>query len=371
MGNHFIKRLFALAVASALGVSLSFAQGSLYKHKILSHEKLSDYQQYFGKVIKFWKPVNNEERYFDLKKIDFEKEYLIQSIEGKEFDHYGKPNIEMTIAVLEVNAIKAKPIKIKCYSQVYYDEPHMFYFPGYLVEGLEQIKKDWVGKKLSVDGIDCSIIDVILDKDTSLWTNEMGLKFVYSDGRGFTVDEFVQKAMSGRHSTYLSHVEKPADESIRYGETTVVKDEGVTKFSYEDNVMQIIICGTSSFFDFVIKNVSDNSIKIVWNEAVFVGIDGTTSKIMHDGIKYSQKEGDQPASVIIRGAKLSDIAVPTENVHYSSYLSKWVTDSMYPEANEDGKVSLMLPIQIKDVINEYIFEFDIKYEMIRPELHEF
>ena len=42
---------------------------------------------------------------------------------------------------------------------------------------------------------------------------------------------------------------------------------------------------------------------------------------------------------------------------------------MYPKqpALEGKQVSLMLPIQIKDVVNEYIFVFDLKYKYNHPE----
>ena len=115
--------------------------------------------------------------------------------------------------------------------------------------------------------------------------------------------------------------------------------------------------------------MSDNSIKVVWNEAVFVDYDGSTSKIMHLGTKYSQKDGDQPASTVIKGAKIEDVAVPTVNVRYSDLLKDWVTDSMYPSdpGKEPGQLRLMLPIQLKEVINEYIFVFDVKYVFKYPE----
>ena len=42
---------------------------------------------------------------------------------------------------------------------------------------------------------------------------------------------------------------------------------------------------------------------------------------------------------------------------------------MYPQevSKQTFKVQLMLPIQIKDVSNEYIFEFQIKYQYKHPE----
>lgn len=176
--------------------------------------------------------------------------------------------------------------------------------------------------------------------------------------------------LSGKYVSVLSKVEKPANSSIRYGKTSIISEgNNITRFSYIDNVIEIIILGNNEQFHFVLKNLSNNSIKVVWNEAAFVGTDGSTSKVMHTGTKYSQKESDQPASTVIKGAKLEDVAVPTSNVEYSTFLEKWYTNSMYPSTPDlkDQQVRLMLPIQIKETINEYVFVFDLKYIYNFPE----
>lgn len=164
-------------------------------------------------------------------------------------------------------------------------------------------------------------------------------------------------------------VEKPIDSENRYGETKTIENEGITKFSYVDEIIDIIIYATSSQFNFELKNVSQSSIKVIWNEAVFVDSDGSTSKVMHVGTKYSEREGDQPPTTIIKGAKIDDLAVPTKNVRYSDVLKEWVTDSMYPStpALNVDPIRLMLPIQVKDTINEYIFVFEVKYSYDHPE----
>lgn len=176
--------------------------------------------------------------------------------------------------------------------------------------------------------------------------------------------------LSGKYISVLSKVEKPSNPSIRYGKTTIIEDDKkVSKYSYIDNIIDIQILGSSEQFDFILKNVSNNSIKVVWNEAAFVNFDGSTSKIMHNGTKYSQREADQPATTIIKGAKIEDLAAPTCNVRYSDVLNEWVTNSMYPyePALTPGQLRLMLPIQIKEVINEYIFVFDVHYVYNHPE----
>ena len=174
----------------------------------------------------------------------------------------------------------------------------------------------------------------------------------------------------GNFMATLTKVEKPSNSAVRYGNTTTVTEQNITKFSYVDNFIDILIFANKTQFNFILKNVSDNTIKVVWNEAVFVDIDGSTSKIMHSGIKYSQREGDQPASTIIKGAKLEDIAAPTDRVYFSDVLSEWISKSLYENADvrkEGQTIKLMLPIQVKDVVNEYIFEFEIKFVYEHPE----
>ena len=182
-----------------------------------------------------------------------------------------------------------------------------------------------------------------------------------------------KKALSGRYIGFLSKVEKPSDPNYRYGTTTTTEDNGLTKYSYVDDMIDILIFTTQTDFNFVLKNISSSTQKVIWNEAVYVDYNGNTSKIMHSGIKYSQKDGDQPATTIIKGSKIEDIACPICNVSYSNVLKKWVTSSMFPSepGQNVGPIRLMLPIQIKDVVNEYIFEFDVKYVYNHPELLNF
>lgn len=198
--------------------------------------------------------------------------------------------------------------------------------------------------------------------------------YSYSSGQNpldYAKSKFAD-AKRGHYIATLSKVEKPSNPKIRYGKTTEVKEEGkdLTKFSYIDNVIDILIFATGTQFSFTLKNVSDNSIKIIWDEAAFVDSDGNTSKIMHVGTKYSERNSAQPATTVIKGAKIDDVATPTDRVYYSDALKEWTSKSMMPGKPKlkDQKIQLMLPIQIKDVVNEYVFIFDLNYLLNHPEL---
>lgn len=180
--------------------------------------------------------------------------------------------------------------------------------------------------------------------------------------------------LSGKYVSLLSKVEKPSNPEIRYGETTVIESENaVSKFSYKDNVIDILIFGVRDGFSFVLQNISGNTIKIIWDEAVFVNFDGSTEKVMHKGTKYAERNESQPPTTIIKNAKWEDSVTPTHLVYYnegSKYIKAgWDTHKIYPYENalDPGQLMLMLPIQIKDVVNEYIFVFDVKYVYNHPE----
>lgn len=203
------------------------------------------------------------------------------------------------------------------------------------------------------------------------------------------IENIFSADLRGKYFSYLSMVEKPLNPEIRYGKTsTIVSENNESKFLYRDNVIEIIIFPTSSKFYFELKNISENSIKIIWDEAAFVGLDGCSEKVMHKGIKFSEKNGSQPPTTIIKNAKLDDVIIPTHLVYYKtvdlSDESKllfqkygygdlvedgWDTHSMYPEQPglKFGQIRLMLPIQIKNVVNEYIFVFDVEYKYNYPE----
>lgn len=184
-----------------------------------------------------------------------------------------------------------------------------------------------------------------------------------------TIEKVLNEDKAGSYRSTLIKVEKPENSSERYGGVKTIDDKGITKYSFEDEFIGIIIFGSDTQFLFKLNNKSQNSIKIVWDDAVFIDSDGTTSKVIHSGVKYNEREAPQVATTLIGGASLEDTACPISNIRYDEASKEWVKDSMYPQTILQGvkQFRLMLPIQIKEVINEYIFIFNVKYIYDHPE----
>ncbi len=379
-------KLFILLIFSSISL-LSYATGhpeaKFGIYGIQRCNTLSEYQKYIGETVIYL--PNEKPSYVDEKnfKGEFNKEYIITKITGTDTrmnfllqEKGGKRKVKMVINNKD---------ELYSYGKFTYCITDSYSVPLLLIDKFNNDKNKYIGKKYSNDKVvtEYECVDVIMkakkNKYAFLDDPYPTLHFILKNS--ITNDEAAFPAknvetecftedLSGKYISTLKKVEKPADESVRYGETNTVEIEGVTKYRYIDDFIDILIFGGSEQFSFLLKNISQNTLKLIWNETVFVDFIGNTSKVMHLGTKYSQKDADQPASTIIKGAHIDDVAVPTKNIRYSDILKKWVTESMYPSAlaTSPGEIRLMLPIQVKEIINEYIFVFKVDWVYNHPEL---
>lgn len=374
-----MKRIISL-VALFLCFSTILLADSYDKHPIFgkygfsNQISISNFQQYVGKTVLYLPcdPLNfAESDVFKTQKFIPETEYVITDISPKDGFNYSYSKI--TITFQEKGG--KKKLKMKAYADWAYEYPFLF------IDDFNTDASSMIGKTYTdplVKG-QYKITDIKLEKSPMskrtkeivyyVSNSEIDRNFV-TGNLDIMLKEYFAEDRSGKYNATLVKVEKPENSSERYGEVKTIEEKGVTKYSFEDELIDIIIFCNSSQFSFKLTNKSQNSIKVVWDDAVIVDYSGSTSKVMHSGVRYSQRDASQPASTIIRGASLDDIACPTSNVRYSDLLKDWVTDSMYPSDitnNEVKQIRLMLPIQIKEVVNEYVFIFDVKYEYNHPE----
>lgn len=173
----------------------------------------------------------------------------------------------------------------------------------------------------------------------------------------------------------LSNVEAPTDAKTQFGDTKIVKldVDGKTNYKYEDDYIDISWFVNGTQFAFVLKNKSNYSFKIPWDDVAYINTSGSTGRVMHSGVKYIDRNNSQPASVVPKGASLSDIVIPTDNVYYvSGQYGGWREGRLFNFAIDKndfenakipfiGKtVRVLFPVIIQDVKNEYVFEFKIE-----------
>lgn len=171
----------------------------------------------------------------------------------------------------------------------------------------------------------------------------------------------------------LSAVESPADAKKQFGETKVVnyEDENVSKYKYEDDFIEISWYVNSKRFMFDLVNKTDYTIKINWDEVTYINPNGEAKRVIHEGVKYADRNETQAITTIPRGARISDFLIPSENIEYNTSVG-WVEKNIIPvsfdskaeaEASLDRykgkKLSVMMPLKIENVQNDYLFEFKV------------
>ena len=95
----------------------------------------------------------------------------------------------------------------------------------------------------------------------------------------------------------LASVESPANSKVKYGETKVVKveQEGLSKYQYEDDFIKIFWYVSSTQFNFDLTNKSGYTIKLNWDDMAYVDQNGSTKRVMHSGVKYTDRNNSQVA----------------------------------------------------------------------------
>ncbi len=166
----------------------------------------------------------------------------------------------------------------------------------------------------------------------------------------------------------LDAVERPQDATEQYGKQLITKVEGDSaKYSFSDDLMEIIWLPANDGFFFDLTNKTDHSIKIIWDEAVYINRQGQSMGVIHYGIKYTEKSRPQAPSVVARGTTLSDVVFPKNYVSWG--YESWVESPLWGKPGDladvqnianvtvGENVKVLLPLQIEDTVNEYIFNF--------------
>ena len=183
------------------------------------------------------------------------------------------------------------------------------------------------------------------------------------------------KSYVANYSVGLNSVESPTDAKQQFGETRVVTfdEDGISKYRYEDDYINIVWFVGLKQFNFTLQNKSSHALKINWDDVSFVDTKGQVGRVMHSGVKYVDRNSSQPATTVPKGAKISDILLPTDNVYYvSGQYGGWRENYLIPcvyqtqEAFNAGAQSMvgktmtiMMPIMIENVQNDYTFTFNI------------
>lgn len=153
-------------------------------------------------------------------------------------------------------------------------------------------------------------------------------------------------------------------------DTSSLKVDTLKTLSFEDERISVSFSIDFKEIDFVLKNKTNDVMRILWDDVSFI-LDGKAQKVMHNGVKYIDRNNSQPPTPIPPQTSIDDMIVPIENVSFK--YEQWRTSTLFPIFNpsfdlerhklilgQKGRMfSIYLPIQHQNKTRDYIFDFVI------------
>jgi hypothetical protein len=154
-------------------------------------------------------------------------------------------------------------------------------------------------------------------------------------------------------------VRRPADVETRWGEYRLEKTD--TSYVYADSLLRVTLVPNRGQFAFVLENRTEHSLQIVWDEMAYVGPTGVSSRVSPGETRVIDMEKAHPPTTVPAMASVFKVAIPNDLLHTGSY-GHWIEDFVTPAtaaAAEGKEMRLLMPIRVRDVVNEYTFVFQL------------
>jgi hypothetical protein len=169
-------------------------------------------------------------------------------------------------------------------------------------------------------------------------------------------DAYEMKLISIEKTTPSASITE-SEESAR----NTVTESQLNVTEYSDSLMTISWMFHPTHLSFTLENTGNRSLKIIWDDVMFIDKNNTIHNVFHDGVKIVDREQEQRPTTIIKNTKLSDRIILIDMVEYSSYFNRWMFDFLFPRlASNDGNIRVLMPVQTGEETIEYVFTFEVK-----------
>lgn len=144
----------------------------------------------------------------------------------------------------------------------------------------------------------------------------------------------------------------------------MIKPKVASDMLYEDPFIKIQFVGLQKIL-FKLSNKTNNPIEIDWAKVSFVDSGSGAHRVIHQGVRYIERDKVPAPTVIPPQASITDLILPSDYITYDSSASEgWkVEDPIKHEESEVGKTfGIFLPLKINGVVKNYSFRFVIEKE---------
>lgn len=156
----------------------------------------------------------------------------------------------------------------------------------------------------------------------------------------------------------LRSVDRPEATAAKNGDGAIEPQAATPNgFSFTDNLIQLHARPDADKLNIELTNKSQQTIRLIWDSAVFVDLAGRSQRVIHSGVRLIDRAAPQSPSVVVRNGKLSDFMVPTDHIYLSKVRGAgWQTK---PLVNGSGQIQFLIPVEHEGTTHEYILVYDV------------
>jgi len=133
------------------------------------------------------------------------------------------------------------------------------------------------------------------------------------------------------------------------------------KLEFHDAKIDIAFVFSKQEIDFVLRNLSDDPLEIDWNKVSYIDFAGTAQRVIHKGVRFIDRNGHLPPTVVPPTARIADILLPANLIYYSD---GWDRLALLPQgekakATEGKTCSVFIPVAYSGRTVNYLFAFQV------------
>lgn len=130
--------------------------------------------------------------------------------------------------------------------------------------------------------------------------------------------------------------------------------------SYSDSIIYTTWYMTRDGFEFTLNNKTNHPMTLDWNGVSYIDENGFSSRVIHNDMRYINRNDFQQPSIIPPHASIMDIIIPTNNILYSHYHYQNYSDNLNYGHRRGWVIADLFPYYTKNVderniwLNKYL-----------------
>lgn len=134
--------------------------------------------------------------------------------------------------------------------------------------------------------------------------------------------------------------------------------------NFEDALTRLRFSVDDTQISFVMKNKTDSSLSVVWDQASIVDLQQISHRAIHSGTKFFKKEASQIPTTIPPGASIQESIVSADALNW--FEQHWSIEPFLPRDFNDAlklkgeMFGIFLPLETPTGRKEYLFKFVIE-----------